>query len=319
MVKRALLYVACAACAPDLPDDRSLVDEPRLLAARIEPPEVAPGEEVTTSALWVDPTGTLADAPLEWAFCTARKRLSEPGTVASACLVDASPDLAVFGAGLAATGIAPSSGCRQFGPDSPEPAPGETAGRPADPDGTGGFYQPIRVRVAEPEPHFALGQLRLRCGLPGATSTQAAEFRAGYVANTNPTIASVERGDGRPIVMFETDPTATTHVAPGEVVELTVRWPACDGPPCGGSEPYLWFDPSTRQLAVRREAMRVSWFATGGRFANGHTGRSESEADQPFALGAWSAPATQGDFHLWFVLRDDRGGVAWATSRFHVE
>lgn len=302
MVKRALLLLG--ACAPDLVDDTSLVVEPRLLGARVEPPEVAPGEEVATTALWVDPSGTLADAPLEWAFCVARKRLGEPGTVASSCLVEASPDLAVFGEGIDAAGTVPTIGCRQFGPDAPEPAPGESAGRPADPDATGGFYQPIRVRAAEPELHFVLGQVRLRCGLPGATSAQAMEFRAGYVPNQNPTIDALE---------------APAVVHPGETVELVVRWPACDAPPCGGSEPYLWFDPVSRTLADRREAMRVSWFATAGTFASGHSGREEREADQPFATGAWTAPATPGEVNLWVVLRDDRGGVAWTTSRLHVE
>jgi hypothetical protein len=307
--------VLLAACAPELADTTTIVDEPRLLAARNEPAELPPDGEVTTSALWVDPTGTLVEAPLDWAFCTARKRFSEPGPVASACLVDESPDLVAFGSGASATGTVPAIACRQFGPDAPDPLPGEAAGRPADPDGTGGFYQPIRVRT---DSGFALGEVRIRCGLPGATPAQASEFAERYVANTNPAIEAMA-GDGAPLVALEADPAAVTTIAAGATIELAVRWPSCTAPPCGGSEPYVWFDPVTRTLVDRREAMRVSWFATAGVFATGHAGTSEADADLGTASGSWTAPSEPGTVHVWIVLRDDRGGTAWATLRFAVE
>lgn len=304
MVRAGWLVFACAACAPDLDDTTSLVDAPRLLATRGEPAEVAPGATIATTALWATPTGTLADAPLQWAFCSARKTFSEPGPVAAACLVEASDDLVVFGTGASANGAVPANACRQFGPDAPDPLPGEPAGRPADPDGTGGFYQPVRVRATAPDEAYVLGQLRIRCGLPGATAAQAAEFRTSYVANTNPSIAEL---------------IASPVVHPGDTVDLAVHWPHCETAPCEGSEPYVWFDPVARQLTRRREAMRVSWFATAGSFATGHTGRAESEADQAFANNQWSAPSTAGEVHLWAVLRDDRGGVTWTALRIAVQ
>ena len=301
MVKLPLVLVALGACAPDLEDATSIVTSPRLLAVRIEAPEVAPGGTVETIALWADPTTTaVAEAPLEWAFCTRRKGFSEPGPVASACLAPQSEDLVVYGAGTEATGTVPANACRQFGPDAPDAVAGEPPGRPVDPDGTGGFYQPLRVRHDDA---YALGQVRLRCGLPGATPAQATAFRDGYIPNANPAIDAVE---------------LPSTVRAGEVVELTVAWKACEDAPCTGSEPYLWFDPSRRELATRREAMRVSWFATAGAFETGHAGRSEAEADQAFATGTWTAPTEAGDVQLWIVLRDDRGGVTWTARTITV-
>ncbi len=319
MVTRALLLVVIAACAPDLEDTTTLVTEPRLLAARFEPAEVAPQGSVESSALWAGPDGTLADAPLAWAFCVARKGITEPGPVTKACLVDESPALVPFGVGDSASGVVPANACRQFGPDAPDVSPDEPAGRPADPDGTGGFYQPVRVRVEQPE-SFTLGEVRIGCGLPGATPAQASEFRATYVPNTNPAIETMLRADsGATLVALEVDAAATTTIAAGQSLTLAVHWPACTSAPCAGSEPYVWFDPRARTLRKRREAMRLSWFASAGAFELGHSGRAEDEADTSFADGVWTAPHAPGPAFVWIVLRDDRGGTTWATLRFNVE
>ncbi|MCW5807861.1 MAG: hypothetical protein KIT31_36245, partial [Deltaproteobacteria bacterium] len=218
------------------------------------------------------------------------------------CLADEAPELVPFGTGEVATGAVPPTACRQFGPDAPDPVPGEAPGRPVDPDGTGGFYQPVRVRAGD---EHALDQVRIRCGLPGATPAQAAELRAGYTPNANPEIAAMLVG-GVDVVAA----AAPVAADAGRTVELALRWPACEAAPCGGSEPYLWFDPVSRTIARRREAMRVSWFATAGAFATGHGGRREDELATD-ATGAWTAPLEPGDVQLWAVLRDDRGGTAW--------
>ena len=59
-----------------------------------------------------------------------------------------------------------------------------------------------------------------------------------------------------------------------------------------------------------REAIRVSWFATSGSFTNARTGRDPDELET-FSENEWTAPTVAGDAHLWLVLRDSRGGVAW--------
>jgi hypothetical protein len=320
MVKRIVLSAALvlAACSPDLVDDTSIVSAPRLIAVRAEPAEAAPGAQVSFHALYADPTGGVAAAPLDWAFCTARRPVSESGPVDPACLVAASDDLVPIGAGNDATGALPAAGCRLFGPDRPDPVPGEPAGRPADADSTGGYYQPVRVLT--PDGQASLVQSRLRCGLPGATAEQAADFRQRSHPNANPTVAVSLAGT--PLVALEDDATAVATVAPGATITLQAAWPACpatepteEPAPCAGSEAYLFFDPVSRSLVVRRESLRVSWLATAGAFASGHTGRSEAEATAaPTTENTWTAPAS-GTVTLWVVLRDDRGGTDWRTYR----
>lgn len=313
MVKRALFLLLLTSCVPDLEDETTTVSTPRLLATRIEPAEAAPGATVTTQSLWAGPDGTLTEAPLSWAFCTARKSLAEPGTVASECLATDGPDLVGFGHGVSATGTLPAEACRLFGPDRPDPKPGETASRPTDPDGTGGYYQ--LIQVSDPTA-VSLASARIRCGLPAATPEQAAQFREEYVANANPSIASVVAGERGELVSLEQDANAIATVSAGETLSLDVAWAACDAAPCSGAEPYLWFDPKARALVSRREAIRVSWFATAGSFDASHSGRAEGDVE-PHASNRWTAPAG-GTVHLWIVVRDDRGGASWATYRFDV-
>ena len=59
------------ACAPELAQDLSLVDEPRVLAVESVPAEAPPGAAVRLRALYVDGDGTLDDGALAWSWCTA--------------------------------------------------------------------------------------------------------------------------------------------------------------------------------------------------------------------------------------------------------
>ncbi|MCE9578330.1 MAG: hypothetical protein K8W52_34705 [Deltaproteobacteria bacterium] len=313
----AMSALALGACVPELVDDTSIVTSPRLLAVRAEPAEAEPGAEVALRGLWAASDG--GAAPLGWAFCTARKPFTEPGNVDPACLVEDSPDLVAIGDGETVTGTLPDDGCRLFGPDRPTPMAGEPAGRPADPDGTGGYYQPVRVRADGDPPAFALAQVRIRCGLPAATPEQAADYKARVHANSSPAITAIT-GDGAAVIALEADPTAVTTVARGATLALRVAWPGCgtDEQPCAGAESYVWFDPDARALVTRREAIRVTWFATAGAWASARTGRAEAEADQPSTENSWIAPGDVGEQRLWIVVRDDRGGATWATVRIAV-
>ncbi len=59
------------------------------------------------------------------------------------------------------------------------------------------------------------------------------------------------------------------------------------------------------------EELFVSWFATAGTFAH-----DRSFAPGPLRFeGTWTPPGdTPADVHLWAVLRDGRGGIAWADQ-----
>ena len=333
----ALLFTACV---PVLDDRLSLVTGPTLLAVASTPAEAAPPAPVSYSALYVTLPGQrpLPTAGLSWAFCTARKALTDEGTVSPDCIEESGADLVPIGAGPSATGALPMDACRDFGPDAPAPTTDEPAGRPVDPDPTGGYYQPVRLEVppaGSAPPSYVIGATRIACGLAGATAEVSAEFEQEYRANTNPAIASltlVQAGGGEAAIPPGAHADVSVKVARGAGVTLRAAWADCTGATggCTGSEPYVVFDPQAMALATRREAIQVAWFTTGGTFGDDASGRSADEAGSaPLNAScpagtecidnAWTAPSAAGEVLLWVVVRDDRGGVGWQSYRVDVE
>lgn len=317
MVRRAIslaLISLLAACTPELDDRSFLIAGPRLLAISSTPAEAAPPAEVSYRALYVDAHGDRS-ADLEWSFCVTRKALADEGTVSPRCIAPGGDGLVPIGEGAEVTGALPMSGCRLFGPDRPDPVAGQPAGRPADPDPSGGFYQPVRLRIRDGGDAYAIGATRISCGLGGATPAVAADYAKRYVKNENPAFEAIEL-DG--VAIEQTGAT----VKRGARVSILARWSACDpeaAAGCTGAEPYLVFDPSSRALVARREAIRVAWFATGGELADDDGGRGADEADVANLSTTWIAPKTSGDANLCAVIRDDRGGVGWSCYRITVE
>jgi hypothetical protein len=282
MVKK-LFVLLLAGCAPELEDHVALIESERILAVRATPAEVRPGETVTVDALFVDPNGTRADA-IAWSLCLDRKPLAEPGTIAESCLSS--------GTAVATTFVIPADACRQFGPERPEPKPGEPSGRPSDPDATGGYYQPIRVNAGS---SVAFAEIRIRCGLAGATQEQTAEFAARSKPNENPRIAAFD---------------APITVARGQSIPIRVAWES--------TETYPYFDPVARMIVDRREAMRVSWYANAGTLASERTARATDDRALD-SVNTWTAPNEARDVVLWVVVRDDRGGVDYRSVRLSVQ
>jgi hypothetical protein len=77
-------------------------------------------------------------------------------------------------------------------------------------------------------------------------------------------------------------------------------------------------DPIAREVVARRESIRVSWFATDGVFEHDRSGRAEEEAAINSSDNTWTAPMKRGTVHLWLVLRDNRGGVAYQSYQLEV-
>ncbi|MFO0630008.1 MAG: hypothetical protein U0325_30895 [Polyangiales bacterium] len=299
---RALVPLWLAACAPVLDDDSARVSAPRLLAARAEPAEVRPGETVRVTALVAGPSGAVPPPP-SWSLCLTRPSLASSSPVSEACRGDEPTAARPLGAGVFAAFTVPDDACARFGPDPPV---GQgTALRPADPDSTGGYALPLRVRLPDAD---GFATVRLRCNLSGVTREVSADFNARARPTQNPAIRAVSRVRGA-----DEEPLAdAVTVRPGERLALRVAWPACDVAPCEGAEPYLRLDPVDRALTTARESLRVSWYGTAGRFDAPRTGRAGDDAVTS-ADNAWTAPATPGPVTLWVVLRDDRGGAAWRT------
>jgi len=288
----ALLLVAgalLAGCRPDLGEPGSLVTEARFLALRAEPPEALPGGMVQLRALVASPTGSRAEPRPEWAFCTAPKPLDENNVVSGDCLDGAAAPLATE---PTPTLRLPVDACQLFGPDPPPQRPGQPPLRPRDPDVTGGYYQPIRVRL---DRATAIALERVTCNLAGAPAELASAFTSRYRPNQNPRLLGVEAtAAGRPLGL--------DAVPAGAAVELEASWDAVD------AESYPVFDVAAQALVDRRESLRVSWFGTAGSFAHERTGRTEADPESTSA-NTWTAPAAPGAAWLWVVLRDSRGGV----------
>jgi hypothetical protein len=337
MSRAALLTVVAAgalsgaACAPDLGAPIAVIGGPRILAVRGTPAEAKEGAPVTYDLLAVDVTGTIAAPAASWAVCTAPRPPSENSSVATACfgIADTAGPSPSFQAPVSAAD--PNDpmtigACSIFGPLRP---PLDPKARPRDPDITGGFYEPVRATLPNPDGGAALLGFdleRIQCRLSNAPNDVANEFNNpydpvmnpnGYTPNRNPSLAQVTWAvDGAapsvlsPIVAGMPGPAAPA-LAPGQRVSLQASWSA------DSVETFPVYSIQTAALSPQREAMRVSWFATAGAFEHDVSGRA---ADDPVltADNEWVAPATAGTAHLWLVLRDSRGGVDFAEYELDV-
>jgi hypothetical protein len=317
-----LAWLACAAlfgCVPDFVDNTTLVTVPRVVAVRATPAEAAEDAQVTLDALIVARTEDPSSA-LEWSLCVDRKPLSELGPVSTRCLASPTPgdDIAEpVDPAPPVVATLPSDACELFGPERPEPQPGQPAGRPVDPDVTGGFYQPVLAWLGAAP---VLGGVRLACPLTGASPDDTREFNASYHANTNPAPLALEavHTDGT----SETLSDGAVHAfTPGEHVALRVSLPACEpeAESCGGAESYVVFDSLAQEVVPRTESLVVSWYATNGDFSEPRT-EVESAGDDgsPTASNTWTLPTQSGAASLWAVARDDRGGAGWLSGTVNI-
>jgi len=342
---RAVLFLSLlgggvVGCVPTFDDNLPLIDKPTLLAIQTEPAEAAPGKEVQLSALIGSPDLNAATPKLSWGLCIARKPLTELGPVNPVCIQapsQAPQDIIDLGSAATVTATLPMDACRLFGPSLPEPMNGEPAGRPVDPDPTGGYYQPVSVTLLD-SAVTSMGAARIFCPPSGLDQQQAAQFNAKYRNNQSPAIdelsARTDSGESLPIP----EEPDTLRVAPKQVLHLEASWRACprsavcgDGvcsagedksncaddctmpKGCTGAEDYAWFNPESRDVETRHETIRVSWFSTAGRFENAVTGREEDEFARTTTENVWTAPEAAGNLRVWAVIRDARGGQSFRS------
>lgn len=299
-----IVVLACGvahalSCRPDFGERESLITRTQVLAIRGEPPEAKPGEQVSYSLLVATPSGPIATPIASWAFCTTPKLLTENGAASAACLGAGAAPIADGAPSIDA--VTPADACKLFGP---EVTSAEL--RPRDPDVTGGYYQPLRVtvfgpRVEDEKTTVAFGLERVTCSLANAAADVARDFGQRYVANRNPELGA--------LTAFHVGvPVALDAIPRSATITLRAEWTD------GSAERYVAYDLASRTLVERRETMRVSWFSTAGSFANDRTGRGEEEV-ATFTENEWTAPDEATVAHLFWVLRDARGGVAFATQR----
>jgi hypothetical protein len=320
------------ACVPDLDSDESTISEPRVLAVSAQPAEARPGESVSYTALLVDQNGVRSEGTLAWYYCEAQKPLAELGPINRVCLSSDGGKLSSIGRGFEVSGKLPTQACALFGPNLPPAEEGQEPGRPVDPDQTGGFNQPVMLGFNTGSgDSIVLYEQRILCDLAGVRPQLAAEFRQRYHPNQNPAINGlrITRANGESVLL---GPAVELEVDAGEALGLEARWDTCPqsdrcgdgvcGPDesrmscsedcaqalgCSGAERYLWFNGQNRALEVRRESVRIAWYATAGSYADERTGVDETEQSAR-SQNRWTAP-DGGDATLWLVMRDARGGV----------
>jgi hypothetical protein len=146
------------------------------------------------------------------------------------------------------------------------------------------------------------------------------EYRT-KVANTNPDIEAIRYrriardGDDAPEQDLPED--EPLMVAPGEAVRLVPH--AVEG----SAEDYqtlaIDFEHHTVRIEDRTELLIWSWFSTAGGFAL----RETEEEHTLGAFNTWTAPmeapGEEGDVWIWIVLRDNRGGVDFRTVHVRVD
>jgi hypothetical protein len=351
-----------AGCKPDLVGRASLIQEDTLLAVSASPAESEENADVTYTSLYVGPKGPVDAASFDWAFCDERKPLAVTGSIAPLCLVPRGKVLTPIGVGGTVTGhIAADTPCKTFGPFAIDPVAGQPTPRPADPDTTGGFYQPLRVRIPlATGDSYTVVTTRLDCGLTNATQEQSIAYAKSYLPNENPKLdaLTLTRSGAHAETVPPDGAAPSLTLKPGEHVDFDASWADCaaktactpcdaqsgadggtnadagahDGGACSstcaagapagctGSESYPYLDPVSHELVPRREAIRVSWYATDGDFDHDRTGRTEQEAEAKLHTtdNDWTAPNIAGVVHVWVVIRDDRGGVAWSSYLLNV-
>ena len=307
------LSATAVGCKPDLGSPPSLVIGPRFLAVRGLPPEAAEGGVVTYDALVVDPNGTVANPTFGWAQCLIPDPPANGNDFSSGCLSipdDTTAPSPTFTAPL------PANACTLFGPETPPPMKGQPPTRPADPDTTGGFYQPVRATwQSDAGPALAFALERITCPLANAPTDIAGQFASNYTANKNPTLADlVLDPEGAATSLYVAGQTAVPLVATvstNQKIALQADFSA------DSAETFLFWNVLTLTLDMQRESLRLSWFTTAGAFEHDATGRSPTETET-FTQNVWTAPTTPGPVYFWTVLRDNRGGIDFAAAEIDV-
>jgi len=275
------------ACAPTFDDQPYLVDEPRLIDVVVTPPEARPGESVTLTPV-VASAQSSAVALSVW-LCPEPTAVGDPRPVHESCLPPPSDSIALNVRGTRLQ--IPRDACARFGPT---PVAAET--RPADPDATGGYYQPIAIGGLNV---VTSARIRIRCPLPNLSTDLARTFEEQYTSNSNPAIG------GLTLVRAGAEQTDLSLPAQGSV-ELRLIWDA------GSVESYVAPAPDNGSLVWRTESLRVTWFTSRGVLASSATGPDSEPGSSTNTL---SADASALD--LWAVLQDDRGGSA--AKRWHLQ
>jgi hypothetical protein len=304
-----LIAAVCGAlaCKPNLGPPGSLITGLRVLAIRGDPPEVRPGGVdggIEYDLLAVTPDGTIIEPQVTWSYCLAPTPPADNDLVSQTCLGPNADLLAISSGSSDGFAPVPENSCSVFGPFPPAPSDAG-AGRPPDPDGTGGYYQPVRADLALSDGGVvtSFGEERIQCGLPNVTIAVATAYQS-YTLNQNPVLTGVSAAVGgqASVPLAAPDAGPGPSISAGTSVTFTASWPD------SSAESFPVFDQVQRQVVTQRENLISSWFVTGGALDLDEVEVAGTDTSTT-ASNQWTAPTTSGPVHLWVILRDSRGGV----------
>lgn len=292
-MRRLVFFALLLGCSSDF-DPASRVTGLRILATRADKPYAAPGETVTFEALAVDPTG--AQVPITWSLC------QRPLTPSAVGCVQALPRGATLTNGTSYSLTVP---------------PDALAGVP-DAAKKNVFFG--AVQVACPGAVSLAGGpegLPVRCddGKGQALPLGGYELAVKRVwvratdKNANPTIARVT-WDGADWPEAEVKSMAACDSA------STNRYDDCEGeshelslvPAEGAAESGR--DETGSDFS---EKLLAQYYSTEGLFQ--YPAKDAVRSTTGFKARSGAAGRT---LTLWFVLRDDRGGVGWTSRKIAV-
>jgi hypothetical protein len=262
------LLILLSGCGDDF-TPASFVTGLRLLVAKAEPPEAAPGDSVQLTAFAVDTRQR--SIAMKWAACLAPP-VAGMGTINDACLTtDMGAPLIPLGSGPMITATVPAVPASALLP----------------PDITGGQYLPIGVQVtAQSDDDSGVYRLRLR----GTTAP-----------NRNPTLQSIDvitEDKSGQVVRRQSLPSDKPYVIQSNQTLILRAEFTSDS-----AEHYVVANSDgTTRLAT--ETLTAQWYATGGSLDNESSG---ADVDETFKTDK-RLPPVGSVIDLWVAGHDERGG-----------
>jgi hypothetical protein len=267
----AILILSGAGCSPGFPPP-SYVTGLRVLGIKAEPPELAPGQSSTISALAVDTRGRTIT--ISWSQCLAAPVKGQ--AINPECFsadMSGQDVLQSVGDGLMLNYVMPSVSANSLGL----------------PDASGGRYVPLRAD-ARAGADTVFGSYRVRLAGQGP-------------ANHNPTLTGIY------VVPAGFDMGISDGGAEPGVMALAAAMPlvvhASDKITLRGQ--FTADSAESYYAGGQRETeiLTIAWFASAGTFTNDVTGTTTNTTltlDQ-------NLPSSGSAIDLWIVGRDERGGT----------
>ncbi|MFO8071366.1 MAG: hypothetical protein R6V85_05780 [Polyangia bacterium] len=316
----ALLALAAVACQQDL-EQVSQVSKLRVLAVQTDPPEASPGEAVGLRVLTADPAGdgrpiVAGGVAVSGLVTPSASEIEEPELFWPLAPSAAGEDGVVD---LGSLGIPPDAG---------EVIPPEEGSLPATAIvlicAGGGQELAGELTDALLE---GFGSIDLEDPAAITELCQQAGAEEGLVAFKTFDMSALEPGD----------PNRNLNPRIGALYFDKGAGPVEEGGgsdyACTGSDGcregvllqvYLTEDSFQQyekevfgQTEVADERNYVSWFVSGGSFTQNRSGNNGEPSD-PFEV-EWLPPREGGEFDLWVVAHDIRGGVSWRAYRVSAE